>query len=155
MKTWLSALVLALMIPASLAAQGTGHSASDPSNPWLRIGQRLIGNPSQTYLSSNPYLGTPLSKYDRRLSPYSPNGALNPYTTQGGMIYAQDGTFLGRLNANRYDPNSVANPYGRFGSPYSPRSINNPYGTYGSPYSSLSPNNPYTRTPPIVVYPHR
>jgi hypothetical protein len=58
-------------------------------------------------------------------------------------LYAPNGTYLGELNRNQYDPNSISNPYGRYGSPYSPNSINNPYGTYGSPYSPQSPNNPY------------
>jgi hypothetical protein len=105
-----------------------------------------------TYLTANPYLGQSVSPYDARVSPYSSQGAMNPYTTGGGEIYAQDGTYLGRLNSNRYDPESVANPYGTYGSPYSSESINNPYSQYGSPYSSLSPNNPYTTTPPVVVY---
>lgn len=55
-------------------------------------------------------------------------------------VYAPDGQFLGNLNNNRYDPNSIANPYGQYGSRYSPNSVNNPYGQYGNPYS---PN--YTR----------
>jgi hypothetical protein len=57
-------------------------------------------------------------------------------------IYAPDGQYLGNLNNNRYDPNSVANPYGQYGSRYSPNSVNNPYSAYGNPYS---PNysNPY------------
>ena len=59
-------------------------------------------------------------------------------------IYAPDGQFLGNLNNNRYDPNSIANPYGQYGNRYSPNSLNNPYGQYGNPYS---PNyaNPYGR----------
>jgi hypothetical protein len=43
---------------------------------------------------------------------------------------------------HRYDPDSVSNPYGRYGSRYSPDSINNPYGA-GNPYSPSSPRNPY------------
>jgi hypothetical protein len=62
-------------------------------------------------------------------------------------IVAPDGTFLGNLSANPYDPNSVANPYGQYGSPYSPDSINNPYGQYGSPYSPDSVNNPFVISP--------
>ena len=38
--------------------------------------------------------------------------------------------------------NSIANPYGRYGSQYSPDSINNPYGA-GSRYAPDSPYNPY------------
>jgi len=63
--------------------------------------------------------------------------------SQPPQIYASDGKYLGNLSDNAYDPNSVSNPYGRYGSPYSPDSINNPYGRYGSPYSPESPNNPY------------
>ena len=107
------------------------------------------------YLTTNPYLGTPIPETDSRVSPYSPFGARNPYTTDGGRIYGQDGQYLGRLNANPYDPESVANPYGRYGSEYSPNSINNPYGRYGSEYSSQSARNPYSTTPPVVIYRQR
>jgi len=73
---------------------------------------------------------------------------------QSPQIYAPDGTYLGNLNSNQFDPNSVSNPYGQYGSQYSPNSINNPYGKYGSPYSPNSVNNPYANpqnTPRIVV----
>lgn len=58
-------------------------------------------------------------------------------------IYANDGTYLGNTG-NRYDPNSINNPYGVYGSRYSPQSVNNPNGQYGSHYSAVSPNDPYT-----------
>src|SRR5215208_5939478 len=105
-----------------------------------------------TYYTANPYLRTSVPSSDPRVSSYSSYGAENPYTTGGGRIYAQDGAYLGRLNANRYDPESVSNPYGTYGSPYSSSSTNNPYSTYGSPYSTHSAANPYTTTPPIVLY---
>jgi len=56
--------------------------------------------------------------------------------------FAGDQRYLGQLSSNPYDPDSVSNPYGRYGSPYSSDSINNPYGA-GSRYKSDSPNNPY------------
>lgn len=59
------------------------------------------------------------------------------------QLYARDGTYLGNVTNNPYDPNSINNPYGRYGSPYSSDSIHNPYGKYGSPYSSQSPDNIY------------
>ncbi len=113
---------------------------------------RPLAAQSPTYLSTNPYIGTPVPKTDSRISPYSSIGATNPYTTSGGRVIAQDGQYLGRLNANRYDPESVSNPYGAYGSKYSPTSINNPYSAYGSPYSNTSARNPYASQPPVVVY---
>lgn len=65
-------------------------------------------------------------------------------------IYSPDGTYLGKLSNNKYDPESVSNPYGKYGSKYSPNSINNPYGVYGSKYSNKSPNNPYATNPPLI-----
>jgi hypothetical protein len=69
------------------------------------------------------------------------------------IIVSPDGKYLGNLSSNRYDPDSVSNPYGRYGSRYSPDSINNPYGQYGSPYSPNSVNNPYATNPPLIVMP--
>jgi hypothetical protein len=69
----------------------------------------------------------------------------------GPAIVSRDGHYLGQLNTNPYDPNSVSNPYGPYGSPYAPNSINNPYGLYGSPHALQSPTNPYTLTPPLLL----
>lgn len=54
---------------------------------------------------------------------------------------------LGRLSANRFDPDSTSNPFGA-GSPFRYDSINNQFGPYGSPFSSRSANNPYATDPP-------
>ncbi len=52
-------------------------------------------------------------------------------------IYSPDGEYLGNLNNNKYDPDSVSNPYGA-GNPYRPDGVNNPY----SPnYLRDNPNN--------------
>ena len=72
------------------------------------------------------------------------NSADAPVEQSGApKLYASDGTYLGKMSANKYDPESISNPYGKYGSEYSADSVNNPYGRYGSKYSSESPNNPY------------
>ena len=65
-------------------------------------------------------------------------------------IYSQDGVYLGKLSSNRYDPESVNNPYGQYGNKYSPYSINNKYGQYGSRYSNESIHNPYATQAPVI-----
>ncbi|SEO83700.1 hypothetical protein [Nitrosovibrio sp. Nv6] len=62
----------------------------------------------------------------------------------------QTGKYLGNLSANPHDPNSVSNPYGRYGSEHSQDSINNPQGQYGSRYSNDSANNPYATNAPAI-----
>ena len=59
--------------------------------------------------------------------------------------------YLGKISSNRYDPESISNPYGRYGSEYSSDSINNPYGRYGSRYSNDSVNNSYANNPPVLI----
>ena len=56
---------------------------------------------------------------------------------------------LADLRANRYDPNSLSNPYGA-GSRYKSDGLNNPYSRYGSPYSDNSWTNPYATNPPRI-----
>jgi len=63
-------------------------------------------------------------------------------------LYAEDGTYLGKVNNNRNDPESISNPYGKYGSKDSPTSINNVNGVYGSKISLQSANNPYTSQAP-------
>jgi hypothetical protein len=140
---------LLLFLPAMPAAAQT--AAASPHEILVRHRPERATT-STALLTANPYLGTPLTRYDPRINRYSADGALNPYSTGGGRIYGQDGTYLGRLNSNRYDPESVANPYSRYGSPYSSTSIHNPYGRYGSRYSDLSATNPYATRPPVVVW---
>jgi hypothetical protein len=130
--------------------------AAQPTGTYL--GQ-LGGSPFAVNSTSNPYgpygstsspmsIRNPMSAYGSRVSPQS---ATNPYATATPSIVGHDGTYLGKLSANPYDPDSVSNPYGRYGSRYSPTSINNPYSQYGSRYSPLSPNNPYTTTAPSII----
>lgn len=86
-----------------------------------------LANPFGAGSSFQP--NSPANPFGPYGSPYSPNGARNPYTTGGAEIYNEDGKFRGTLNSNRYDPDSVANPFGRYGSPFSPESHNNPFTT--------------------------
>lgn len=51
------------------------------------------------------------------------------------------------LRANRFDPNSLSNPYGT-GSRYKTDGLMNPYSQYGSRYSNDSWRNPYATNPP-------
>jgi GR25 family glycosyltransferase involved in LPS biosynthesis len=103
----------------------------------------LANCPYDTNCIDNPYgAGSPYAAngvnnpYSATGSPYSNTSVNNPYATNAPKLYGSDGTYLGKMSANKYDPDSTSNPYGKYGSPYSSTSVNNPYSTYGSPYSS-------------------
>ncbi|MCH8851059.1 MAG: thrombospondin type 3 repeat-containing protein [Planctomycetes bacterium] len=66
------------------------------------------------------------------------------------VIFATDGQFLGVINDNPFDLDSIANSFGTYGSPFSSLSIWNEFGTYGSNFSSLSPFNEFSTTPPQI-----
>ena len=80
--------------------------------------------------------------------------AVSAFANPPVLIDPHTGKYLGNLSANRYDPNSTSNPYGKYGSRYSPDSVNNPYGQYGSRYSNDSANNPYATNAPAIVVPN-
>ena len=63
-------------------------------------------------------------------------------STNSPKLIAPDGRYLGNLNDNPYDQNSINNPYGQYGNPYDSNSVNNPFGPYGNPYSPQY-SNPY------------
>ncbi len=75
-------------------------------------------------------LATPAAAVDFRTGANSPK------------IYAPDGTYLGNLNQNQFDPNSISNSFGRYGNKFSPDSVNNKFGRYGNPFSPQY-SNPY------------
>jgi hypothetical protein len=74
----------------------------------------------------------------------SESEARSPY------LVSPDGTYLGNLSANKFDPNSTSNPFGVYGSKFSSKSVNNPFGAYGSKFSNKSANNPYATSAPRV-----
>jgi hypothetical protein len=123
--------------PPSAGAPGTSF---DPSGS--QYSPNSLANP---YGAGSPYkadgLMNPYSQYG---SPYSNKSWTNPSATQAPKLYDNQGNYMGNFSSNKYDPNSVSNPYGKFGNRYSPSSINNPYGA-GNPYSNK----------PVYVVPQR
>jgi hypothetical protein len=59
--------------------------------------------------------------------------------------------YLGCINCDEYDSNSIWNEYGTYGNSYNSNSIWNEYGTYGNEYNSDSPWNAYGTNPPVVI----
>lgn len=78
-------------------------------------------------------------------------GTSGPSSVVGTVLVAYDGQFLGYVDANAFNGNSLANSFGTYGNPFSSLSIWNEFGTYGSSFSSLSPWNSFTSTPPILI----
>ncbi len=67
----------------------------------------------------------------------------------GGVILAQDGTYLGKLS-NRFDTQSILNTFGSYGSQFSSTSIYNQFSQYGSQFAPYSAYNEFSTKPPIL-----
>ena len=75
--------------------------------------------------------------------------------TIGTELYIYGGKnskeFLGKLNASKYDSESIWNTYGTYGNKYNSKCIWNKYGEYGSHYNSYCPFNKYGSNPPVLL----
>lgn len=133
-----------LVAPQAVPGMAVGPSANFiaswlPSSSSPHRPAAAHSTPSPTSVSTSSPYANPLSSVAYGLAPPS-----------APRLYDTNGSFRGTLSANRYDPNSTSNPYGRYGSKYSSESINNPYSTVGSRYSSTSATNPYATNAPRI-----
>ena len=141
-------LVVVFLGSALLFAQSEQKKKPLHSGEYLG---KLSANPFASDSTSNPFgiYGSPYSPKSVK-NPYNRHGfdAQNPYSVKGPKIVGKDGRYLGRLNRNKYHPESISNPYGVYGSKYSPFSVKNSFGVYGSRYSPFSSANPYATEAP-------
>ena len=153
--------LLAIFITVVLFLPLAFGQSEEKERSWLFDSNylgRLSKNKFAPDSTSNPY-----GVYG---SLYSPKSIKNPFSIPGSAAQSKysfgsnspqlrgaDGNYLGRVNKNRYDPDSISNPFGRYGSKFSPDSVNNPYGKYGSPYSPYSATNPYAIEAPKIYAP--
>ncbi|MSU70450.1 MAG: hypothetical protein EXS39_06700 [Opitutaceae bacterium] len=108
----------------------------------------LNGSPYDPNSLNNPYgAGSPYkadgikNPFSKNGSPYSNQSSTNPFATEAPKLYDANGNYLGKLSANKHDPESTSNPNGVYGNPASPKSINNKFGA----------GNPFSTTPIYVV----
>jgi hypothetical protein len=127
---------------AQVSGDDLGRLSANPHQPNSTGGADVpAGHPPGSISVNNPS--------SRYWSPLSNQSATNPYATEAPRLYDSNGNYRGRLSANRYDPDSTSNPFGRYGSRFSPDSINNHYGA-GNQYDVESPGNPYGKGLRIV-----
>jgi hypothetical protein len=141
-------LVLATAFPAAAEDWSVGGGASAVTSHGKYLG-RFNANRFDPESIANPF-----GRYGASSSPDSINNPAAPAARgrdgRGPKIIAPDGTYLGRLNLNSSDPESVANPSSPYGSPRAPNSINNLFGRYGSRFSPDGIRNPDTTGGPML-----
>ena len=134
-------MILACCVPglafAQESAEDLGRFSANPHQP--NSTSKPEGPAGAAF--TNTSVNNPSSRYG---SPHSNQSATNPFATEAPKLYDSSGKYRGRLSANPYDPDSISNPFGRYGSKFSPDSINNRYGA-GNPHDLDSPSNPYGR----------
>lgn len=82
-------------------------------------------------------------------------GSISNASKPSTILYIYGGKkaedYLGKLNASKYDSESIWNKYGKYGNKYNSQCIWNLYGTYGSKYGTYSPFSTSASYPPILV----
>jgi hypothetical protein len=68
---------------------------------------------------------------------------------KNARIVAADGQFLGMVT-DKFQEDSVLNPFGAFGNPHEAKSIWNPFGKFGSQFEDTSAFNPRASKPPRI-----
>lgn len=68
-----------------------------------------------------------------------------------GQVTTGYTVYLGKITSDKFDPDSICNPFGVYGSPYSKTSMFNELGIYANPTSTFSLNNPSAKAPPVIV----
>jgi len=66
------------------------------------------------------------------------------------IVVAYDGTFLGVVDSDAYNSDSICNQYGEYGSGYG-IGIFSKYGTYGDRYSETGAYNERSENPPLLI----
>jgi hypothetical protein len=157
---------------------GSKYSMTSIFNPYSQYGsvygQFSINNPSTTnppklfihgrfrgVVTVNRYLTNiiPTATFLYMLKKQLPQllaGHLDVSVTEArklqreSFIEAQDGIFLGNLNPNIFDNESIFNRFGMYGSQFSQESIFNRFCPYGNKLSQLSAYNEVATTPPKI-----
>jgi hypothetical protein len=159
-KALLEQILAQLYENQSLATANRGDS-------YLQGGDdQFLGNITTNKFDTNSILnqyGSYGSRYSNTsiFNPYSPYGSRygalsvnNPYCTnppgKASFIEAGNGTFLGKINPNKSDQNSIFNKSGPYGSKFSQESIFNKFSTYGNQFNPLSPFNKFSNNPPKI-----
>jgi hypothetical protein len=142
---------------------GGPYGRFSPENPYtttppiLVINNKLIGKVSANSYVPNripveAFLQSLRHDLDGLLRGDVSRNEIQVHSLSGDtFIQAGDGTFLGSLNPNKYDTNSLFNRYGEYGNKYSSLSIFNKYSTYGGNFSPYSPYNASSRNPPEII----
>jgi len=70
-----------------------------------------------------------------------------------GQVTSDTGytVYLGKITNNKFDPDSICNPFGIYGSPYSATSMFNQNSIYGNQTSTFSVDNLSAKAPPVIV----
>lgn len=106
----------------------------------------LINLPAQTpkpsvgaAFTGNPTVSTPSE---------IPQGA---FVMGYSMATNNHSIYLGKITSNGFDPDSICNEFGTYGSSFSSTSMFNELGVYGNTLSTTSVNNSSAKVPPVIV----
>lgn len=139
---------------------GSRYGNNSVNNPYCATPPRLVINGKvfgfvtvnrnvKNRIQTEPFLYALENDIKGLLSGRITESASGARQKQGeSYIEAGDGTFLGNLDLNQFEQDSIFNQFGTYGNKFSPSSLFNQFSTYGNQFNPLSPFNQYSTNPP-------
>ncbi len=153
--------ILLFLLMSLVAVFGCRQVKTDsvPESPEIEISSTKISTPEREKAANQP----PQVKQapSRGMRTFSApavrsSSALNQPNFKnliGATIVAQDNHFLGNLQFDEFDPNSLFNEFSVYRSETNKKSLFNEFGKYGDEFSDLSAFNPDADKPPKIINP--
>lgn len=141
---------------------GSEYGALSVNNPYCSTPPKLVINGRQIgFVSANPYVNNriPIEGFLYTLKNDIQSllaGRIIESESQARLISGEsfieagDGTFLGKINPNKFDSDSIFNQFSLYGNKFSQLSIFNKFSNYGNQFNQLSPYNQFSNNPPKI-----
>ena len=111
----------------------------------------MLEDPGDRLLDGGPQKQAPLPDIPSLVGPTTAAQLITAIRSRKAIILADDGTFLGKVSADRSDGQAIGNPGGPFSSPTGQWSLMNPKSRYTKADDDLSVNNPNAKRPPKLL----
>jgi len=125
---------------------------ADRVEPPRDLDYLVLEDPGDQLLDGGPQKHSPVPEIPSLVGPTTAAELITAIRSGKAIVLADDGTFLGKVSADRSDSQAILNPDGLFGGPASESGLMNPKSRYAGGEGDLSAGNPNAKRPPKLLF---